>query len=166
MSDYFKKITLKNGKKEVILSNLAEAYGFILLFITYYSDDGGMTSEKRDVIIEELFFTLNNIGGDLNKDGKIDKEDLQIVFANSTAAVSADVFTFEQIQENIELVCEEYFGDYHQEHQQELLRGCARLIVSNNTITDWEKSHIEIIGEKLKLEPLVDVYLAGEKKKL
>tara|TARA_Y100001980_G_C14417464_1_gene209371 strand:- start:80 stop:580 length:501 start_codon:yes stop_codon:yes gene_type:complete len=166
MSDFFKKITLKNGKKEVILSNLAEAYGFLLLYITNYSEDEGLTSEKRDVIIEELFCTLQNIGGDLNKDGEIDKEDLQTVFVSSSAACASDIFTFDQIVENIELVCEEYFGDYHQEHRHELLKGCARLIVSNNTITDWEKSHIELIGEKLNLGPFVDIYLASEKKKL
>ena len=127
------------------LSNDVERLGFLLLFLAHWSDgEFSMVeySEYASILLEMV--VVGKV--DINDDGVVDQEDLEITLDNITSAMGAS--SYSDIVDAVKKICS-HFLPLEVSAKETIMGCCIHIVRADQTITSQERINIDLIKDEL-----------------
>ena len=122
-----------------------ERVGFLLLFLAHWSD-GYFDLKEYEEYSFLLLKMLEARELDLNNDGKINQEDLQIVLDNITDAMAGSSLSI--VQNTVTKICQ-HFSSYNIAAKETILNSALRIVHADGVLADQEKKNVQLIKNEL-----------------
>ena len=127
------------------LSNDVERLGFLLLFLAHWSDgEFSMVeySEYASILLEMV--VVGKV--DINNDGVVDKEDLEIVLDNITGAMGAS--SYSAVVDTVKKICS-HFLPLDISAKETIMGCCIHIVRADQAVTNQERVNIKLIKDEL-----------------
>ena len=127
------------------LNNDVERLGFLLLFLAHWSDGKFSMveySEYASILLEMVI--VGKV--DINNDGIVDKEDLEVVLDNITSAMGAS--SYSDVVDAVKKICC-HFLPLDISAKETIMGCCIHIVRADQAVTEQEKANINLIKDGL-----------------